>query len=74
MNERMVVGKGGVITYKYDIDGMPDIGFEFTLLSEVGESYQRRFRELMAERRWTVERGRDIDTTPWCADILMRRG
>ncbi len=74
MNERMRVNKDGVITYSYTIDGVPDVGFKFTLFSEIGEPYKKTFRDMIIALGWEIERGRDMEAHPWCADILIRRG
>lgn len=75
-NERIIVGKGGMLTYKYDAS-LVGMSFAFHLFSEVGEIYKSRMEaaraRLLANHPLCEIRTLELDAKPWYADHLVRK-
>lgn len=63
--------KGGMLRYRYALDGNGEVAFDFNTLAEVGAPYQGWFTETIAQRGWVVEFGREISEKPWVADFVV---
>ena len=70
-NERLTILKGGMLRYRYDVNA--HIGFDFYLLCEVGEPYQKWFIEEMENRGFCIAFGKHLDCKPWVADFVVDR-
>lgn len=64
----MALKPSGMLSYIYEIGD--DISFRFYTLAEVGEPYQPKFRDMIKEKGWIVEYGRQFDHYPWVADFF----
>ena len=58
----------GILAYEYEIS--EEVSFRFYTLAEVGEPYQPKFRDMIKEKGWIVEYGRQFDHYPWVADFF----
>ena len=58
----------GILAYEYEIS--EEVSFRFYTLAEVGYPYQPKFRDMIKEKGWTVEHGRQLDHYPWVADFV----
>ena len=56
----------GMMRYEYADE---EFGFTCSMMSEVGEPYQPRFRDMIKEKGWVVDYGVDLDYYPWMADF-----
>lgn len=69
--EKLTKQKGGMLRYRYALDGSGEVAFDFHTLAEVGEPYQQWFRDEIARQGWQVEFGRDLEEKPYVADFVV---
>jgi hypothetical protein len=70
MKSKITVGKGGILTYRYNVSS--DFGFAFHMLCEVGEPWQPEFKAMIAKTGMKIET-RELDHPPWMADFLINQ-
>lgn len=64
--------KNGYMEYAYSLDEGNDVAdFKFSTLSEVGDPYQRWFRDQIRRSGMIIAHGVELDNYPWVADKLI---
>ncbi|MBS1209972.1 MAG: hypothetical protein H6R19_2370 [Proteobacteria bacterium] len=62
---------GGVLRYSYVLDEDEATAFEVFTLADVTAPYKQRFLDEIREQDWIVDFGRDLQESPFRADIVI---